>query len=191
MTGSESAPSGGTTATPTGYLIVGTDVTEQKQMERRLLRAQRMETMGTLASGIAHDLNNVLAPVLMAIELLKEQASTTEAEATVGLLHNSAMRAANIVRQLLTFARGTDTAPTGVDTRYLLAELSKMVERTFPGTSGSAAWYPDGVWQVYADATQVHQLLLNLCINARDALPVGGELTVAADNVIVDACYSG
>ena len=175
---------------PAGCLLVSTDMTEQHQLEKRYLRAQRLESLGALASGIAHDLNNVLAPIVMALDLLGDSLRSSEDQATLELLQTSAQRGAGIVKQLLTFARGSETRHTEVNTRYLLAEVGKLVEQTFPRDIRFQLSYPPDVWNLIGDATQVHQVLLNLCVNARDALGHGGRLSIAAENVEIDAIYA-
>jgi PAS domain S-box-containing protein len=175
---------------PAGCLLVSTDVTEQHQLEKRYLRAQRLESLGALASGIAHDLNNVLAPIVMSLDLLGDSLRSSEDQATLELLQTSAQRGAGIVKQLLTFARGSETRHTEVNTRYILAEVGKLVEQTFPRDIRFQLSFPQDVWNLVGDATQVHQVLLNLCVNARDALAHGGRLSIAADNVEIDASYA-
>jgi len=174
----------------TGYLLVSTDITEQKQLEQQYLRAQRLECLGALASGIAHDLNNVLAPIVMSLDLLTETLRAREDQATLDLLQQSAQRGAGIVRQLLTFARGSEGTYVEVNTQYLLAELRRMIEQTFPRDIRFQISYPQDVWNIVGDATQIHQVLLNLCVNARDALPQGGRLSVVAENADIDAVYT-
>lgn len=171
--------------------IVGTqsilrDVTERKEMERRLGRAQRLEAVGTLAGGIAHDLNNALTPVTMALGHLR--ALCPEHAELLDILDAGCMRAVGMVRQLLTFAKGSaDGKRVAVPVRPLILEIEKIARSTFPKSIRFTADAPPGLPSVEADPTQLHQILLNLCVNARDAMPGGGTLTVTARATDLDA----
>ncbi len=167
---------------PTSIVVVATDLTGQRQLEKQLLRAQRMESVGTLACGIAHDLNNVLTPVQMAAELLRPAVAGTEAERFLNLLVRSAVRGVDITRQLLLFGRGTETGHSAVDLRSLLKETVKILGGTLPKSIQVRGEVPDALWPVKGDPTQLHQVVLNLCVNARDAMPEGGLLEVRAEN---------
>jgi two-component system cell cycle sensor histidine kinase/response regulator CckA len=166
------------------------DITEQKQAEERFLRTQRLESIGTLASGVAHDLNNILVPILMAAPLLREEMAEEEREKLLALVESSAERGASVVRQMLTFARGTDGNRLLLQPIYLLEEVTKIAQRTFPKSIAIRANYTDDVRTIEADPTQLHQVLLNLCVNARDAMPDGGTLTLSAANFNVDNHYA-
>jgi PAS domain S-box-containing protein len=155
------------------------DLSERKELERRVLRAQRMESIGTLAGGIAHDLNNMLAPVLMSIELLKETESGEEREQILATVEASARRGAAMVRQVLSFARGVEGDRAPVDVAGLLQEVEKFANDTFM-KSIRVRTETTGAVNVLGDATQLHQVLINLCVNARDAMPNGGTLTLSA-----------
>ncbi len=175
---------------PASFLIVNTDVTEHKRLEEQFLRAQRMESIGTLASGIAHDLNNILAPIMMAVELLRPLVKTPEDQDVLGILQQSALRGAGIIKQLLTFGRGVEGERIVLRPLSLLKEMAKVVRETFPKNLTLAQQFPENLWAVLADPTQFHQVLLNLCVNARDAMPRGGQLTIAAENLVLDAAYA-
>lgn len=158
-----------------GYVA---DITERMQQERLAQRSQRLESIGTLAGGIAHDLNNTLTPILAGVELLR-----LDHPACAELAHEidqAARRAAALVRQLLTFARGSEGHRQPVCARALLGELEKLVRNTFPRSILVRCELADPLPRVVGNATQLHQVLLNLCINARDAMPEGGTLTLAA-----------
>jgi PAS domain S-box-containing protein len=166
---------------PTSLLVMDADVTNKKKLEAQLLRAQRMESIGTLAGGIAHDLNNMLAPIVMAVEILRRKLGEDERAARLlATIDTSARRGADMVRQILTFARGIDGERVVMQPRYLLRDAEKIASETFPKDiqvrSEVAAELPN----VAGDATQLHQVLLNLCVNARDAMPSGGVLTLGA-----------
>jgi PAS domain S-box-containing protein len=177
-----------------GVRMVGglRDLTEQKKMEAQFLRAQRMDSIGTLAGGIAHDLNNVLAPILMSIELLKlDPANDPARSKMLDTIMLSCRRGADLVRQVLSFARGLDGQRVAVRLRHLVDDLEGMISETFPRNIQIVSEVPNGIWPVTGDPTQLHQVLLNLAVNARDAMPHGGILTLAASNVTFDAQYAG
>jgi PAS domain S-box-containing protein len=155
------------------------DMTEHKELERRFLRAQRMESIGTLAGGIAHDLNNMLAPVLMSIELLKDDPSGEERDQILATIETSTRRGAEMVRQVLSFARGVEGDRAPVDIARLVKEVEKFANDTFMKNI-RVRTAVNGEVTVLGDATQLHQVLINLCVNARDAMPQGGVLTLAA-----------
>lgn len=167
----------------TGFVGLLNDLTERKQMERQYLHAQRMEAVGTLASGVAHDLNNILSPILMACDLLQDKLDAAEDLETLAMIEGSAQRGANIIRQLLLFGRGAEGARAQIHPRHLLKEMVKIMRETFPRNIEIVDASSEDLWTVQADATQLHQVLMNLCVNARDAMPEGGTLTAGAKNV--------
>jgi len=171
-------------------LVINTDVTERKALEEQLLRAQRMESIGTLAGGIAHDLNNVLTPILLAIKLLREEVSAKSARELLNTLESSAHRGANIVQQVLSFARGMQGERSVFQIKHPLSEIVGIVKDTFPRSIQIGTRIPKDLWPVFGDPTQLHQVFMNLCVNARDALPQGGKLQVEAANVIIDENYA-
>lgn len=167
-------------------VIVATDLTGKRQLEKQLLRAQRLESVGTLACGIAHDLNNVLTPVQMAAELLRPAVAGTDSERFLNLLVRSAARGGEITHQLLRFGRGNESGNAAVDLRSLLKETVKILSGTLPKSIQVRGVIPEELWPVMGDVTQVHQVLLNLCVNARDAMPDGGVILVRAQNRELD-----
>jgi PAS domain S-box-containing protein len=175
---------------PKSILIINTDITEQKKVEEQFLRAQRLESIGTLASGVAHDLNNILVPILMATPLLSGDVPEEEREKLLAIVQSSAERGASIVKQVLTFARGADGDRVLLQPIYIAQEIAKIAEQTFPKSVAIRTNYPEDLWTIVADPTQLHQILLNLCINARDAMPSGGALTLALKNFEVDDHYA-
>ncbi|WP_221029355.1 hybrid sensor histidine kinase/response regulator [Actomonas aquatica] len=168
-----------------GAVVVLHDITERKQAEATSLRAQRMESIGMLAGGIAHDLNNALAPVLMAIELLKSR--YPESSSIIEAMEVSSNRGADMVKQLLSFAKGASAKHVTVKLRHLANEIHKLVGNTFPKNIAVTFDYPPDLAPVHGDPTQLHQVLLNLCVNARDAMPDGGELVLKMRNVSLTA----
>jgi PAS domain S-box-containing protein len=167
-------------------VIVANDLTAKRQLEKQLLRAQRLESVGTLACGIAHDLNNVLTPVQMAAELLRPAVAGTDSERFLNLLVRSAARGGEITRQLLRFGRGNESGHASVDLKSLLKETVKILSGTLPKSIQVRGVIPDDLRPVMGDVTQVHQVLLNLCVNARDAMPDGGVILVRAQNRDLD-----
>lgn len=175
---------------PLSVIAINNDISEQKKLEMQFLRAQRLESIGTLASGVAHDLNNVLVPILMVAPLLRGEISNAEREKFLSIVESSAERGAAIVKQVLTFARGADGTRMLLQPVYLLQEMAKIAEETFPRNITVRTRYPETLSTLEADPTQLHQVLLNLCVNARDAMPNGGTLTLAAENFAVDEHYA-
>lgn len=168
------------------------DVTDYKTLHAELLRAQRLESVGALASGIAHDLNNALTPVLFASELLRMQPLDGNSSRLLGTISASATRASQVVRQMLTFVRGGEQRRAAVPLVPLVREAVEMARVAFPKSIDIRQQVPDALWTVEADPAQLSQVLMNLAVNARDAMPEGGELTFAAENVaIVDAGPQG
>jgi PAS domain S-box-containing protein len=167
-------------------LAVVRDISERKEMEAKFFRAQRLEAIGSLASGIAHDMNNILAPIMMSAPLLRMGLSVEQTEKTLVTIETSAQRGADLVRQLLTFGRGVEGARRIVRLGAMLDEVARIAQRTFPKNISIARDDSEMAWPVMGDSTQLHQVLLNLCVNARDAMPQGGVLTIAVDNVRFD-----
>ncbi len=166
------------------------DITGRKKLEVQMLRLQRMEGIGTLASGIAHDLNNVLAPLMMAVELLREKVNDAEGRRLLGSLAVNVQRAADLVRQVLTFGRGTPGERVPVQLPHLAREIERIIQETFPKSIAFGCYIAPDLWTVTGDATQLHQVLLNLCINARDSMPQGGKLALELKNLVLDDHYS-
>lgn len=175
---------------PKSILTVDTDITDKKKLAAQFLRAQRMESIGTLAGGIAHDLNNVLAPILMSVQVLLLKYPNDQNQRILKTLETTTKRGAALVKQVLSFARGLEGDRTIVQVKHLISEISHIVKETFPK---SIEFYPDvapDLWAVSADATQLHQVLMNLVINARDAMPNGGTLSISAENLVIDQHYA-
>jgi PAS domain S-box-containing protein len=174
---------------PKSALAINFDVTEQKNLEARFLRAQRLESIGTLASGVAHDLNNILAPIMMSVPLLRRDLNPRQREEIITTIEMSAERGAEIVKQVLTFGRGVEGERRPLQATALIQELTKIMRQTFPKDITVESSLDPQLWQVIGDATQIHQVLLNLCVNARDAMPDGGKLRVTAANLELDPSY--
>ena len=173
-----------------GYFSLVFDVTERVLRDRQLLRTQRLESVGRLASGIAHDLNNILSPVLMGSELLLDAARDPDDRNLLELIQASALRGAAILRQLLMFGRGEPEASAPLQVGPLIREMLKIVEETFPKNISVRHRVPPDLPAIYGNVTHLHQVLMNLCINARDAMPDGGRLTLDAQVENVDAAMA-
>lgn len=172
------------------FLVVNTDITQKKLLESQFLRAQRLESIGTLASGIAHDLNNVLAPILMTAQLLESQLDDERSKRLLPILISNAKRGANLVKQVLSFTRGMEGDRTLLQLKHIVREIQQVIRETFPKSIDVSTSIPPSLWTIYGDATQLHQVLMNLCVNARDAMPNGGTLTICAENFLVDENYA-
>ena len=167
-------------------LCINTDITEKKKIEDQFLRTQRMESIGTLAGGIAHDLNNVLAPILMGAEMLKGTSSDPMSVKLISTIESSAKRGRDMVKQILGFARGQSGEKSVLQLTHLLKEMEKIIRETFPKNIQTRLTFGADLWPILGDATQLHQVLLNLCVNARDAMPEGGEIHLQAENLTLD-----
>jgi two-component system, cell cycle sensor histidine kinase and response regulator CckA len=174
----------------TSVLVINTDITERKKIEAQFLRAQRMESIGTLAGGIAHDLNNILSPILMGIDMLQVRLTDESSRQYLKMLQASAERGASMIRQVLSFARGVQGERITVQPKHLIKDIVKILTDTLPKSITIKFYIPDGLWVASADPTQIHQVLMNLCVNARDAMQMGGVLTIKAENITLDENYA-
>ena len=175
---------------PNAILVINTDITEKKRMEAQFLRAQRMESIGTLAGGIAHDLNNVLSPILMSVDMLQLKTTDEASRKWLDVLRTNAERGGNMVRQVLSFARGVEGERVALQPKHLIKEIVKILRETLPKSIEISFQIPNDLWIISADATQMHQVLMNLCVNARDAMPEGGSISIKAENIFVDENYA-
>ena len=175
---------------PKAVLVVDTDITERKKIEAHFFRAQRMESIGTLAGGIAHDLNNVLGPIIMAVDLLKSRIKDPQDRNLLELVEASGKRGVDMVKQVLFFARGIEGRRVAVCPIQLVKDLEGIIRDTFPKILSIEADAPEGTWNMPGDRTQLHQVLLNLCVNARDAMPRGGRLRLSARNWVADEQFA-
>jgi len=174
---------------PDYILIINTDVTEQKKTEEHLLRAQRMESIGTLAGGIAHDLNNILSPIVMSVEMLGLKDNDPETKRWLSLIGENAERGADLIKQVLTFARGLEGERIPVQVKHIVKDLVNVLHETLPKSISLKYDVATSPWLISADPTQIHQVLMNVCLNARDAMPDGGTLKVAVENIKIDENY--
>ena len=177
-------------AVPDYYLIINTDITEQKRTQEHLFRAQRMESIGTLAGGIAHDLNNILSPIMMSVDMLQLGDNDAETSRWLGMIKENAERGTELVKQVLTFARGMTGERVRIQMKHIVKDLVAVLTETLPRSITLKYGIPADLWVIPADPTQIHQVLMNVCINARDAMPMGGTLTIKASNTFVDENYA-
>jgi two-component system, cell cycle sensor histidine kinase and response regulator CckA len=184
------------------YRVVGIaeDITDRKLTEAALRRTERLESLGTLTSGIAHDLNNVLTPIMGIVQLLPLKIVNIDepTQRLLQVLNDSTRRGADLVKQILAFTRGVESKPTALQVGQLLVEIQKIVQQAFPKNIELSLTFRAGdghdrsadLWPITADATMLHQVLMNLCVNARDAMPDGGTLSIVAENIAIDENYA-
>jgi two-component system, cell cycle sensor histidine kinase and response regulator CckA len=181
------ASRGGDSGASAPWWLIARDVSERRRVEEQLLRAQRLESIGTLTGGIAHDLNNVLAPVLLCVGLIRSGNSDRERKEFLNIIEKSALRGSDLVRQVLSFARGAENERLPLHPKHVAREIVSILRETFPKTIRVVYDLPNELWHVSGNPTQLNQILLNLCVNARDAMPGGGTLTLSGRNLVVGA----
>jgi two-component system, cell cycle sensor histidine kinase and response regulator CckA len=176
------------------YRAVGfaEDITNRKSTEAMLRRTERLESLGTLASGIAHDLNNVLTPIIGITQLLPIKIKNLDesTQRLLQILDQSAHRGADLVKQILSFASGGESKPSSTQVNHLLLEIQKIIQQAFPKNIELSLDLPADLSPISADETLLHQVFMNLCVNARDAMPNGGRLSIAAKNLVIDENYA-
>lgn len=175
---------------PDYILVINTDVSEKRRTEEQLFRAQRLESIGTLAGGIAHDLNNILSPILMSVGMLKLRNPDAETAKWLDMIEKNTQRGSSLVQQVLTFARGLKGERIAVQLRHMVKDLVKVLSETLPKNIEVKYDVPADLPIISADPTQAHQVLMNLSINARDAMPDGGTITIEASCVNIDDHYA-
>lgn len=179
--------------TPKSLFTINSDLTK-KQLSAQLYRAQRLESLGTIASGIAHDLNNILTPILIIAQLLplKLPNHDEQNQQLLKILEDNSKRGVELVKQILSYARGAEGKRVPLQIKHLLKEIEQITKNTFPKSIEICTNIPtQDLWMVSADSTQLHQVLMNLCVNARDAMPQGGTLTISAENLFCDQSCAG
>ena len=170
-------------------LIVNAQAPDTQRLEAKLIRLQRLEGLGFLVSGIAHDLNNVLSPMMVALQGLRDEVQSPRGTRKLDLLEASTVRAASLVRQVLAFAKGTQDERMVVQPARVLHEIEKMLAESMPKRIEVEAESGPELWNIRVDPTQLHQVLLNLCLNARDAIPGKGKIRIRVTNIMLDASY--
>lgn len=174
---------------PRSILTINADITETKRLEAGLLRMQRMESISALTGGIAHDLNNILAPILMCCDILDSDLSAEARHKLLKTIRLSAQHGADLTRQILSFARGSEGMRMKVPPEHLVRDLAQMLDETFPKSIRIRTGLDASLWTIAGNRTQLYQVLLNLCLNAKDAMPRGGELKLSAANLRVDGDF--
>ncbi|HWQ96147.1 MAG TPA: PAS domain S-box protein [Candidatus Methylomirabilis sp.] len=176
--------------TKTGLSVIAKDITEKKNLEARLLRAQRMESIGILAGGIAHNLNNMLTPMMLSLQMLKQKLNDKQSQKLLDILENNSRRSADLIKQVLSFSRGIEGERTPLAAKHLILEIEKITKETFPRSIEIRTDIPKDLYTISGDATQLHQVIMNLCVNARDVMPDGGILGITASNHFIDENYA-
>ncbi|NJD78792.1 MAG: response regulator [Candidatus Methanoperedens sp.] len=176
--------------TKTGLSVISKDITENKMFEAHLLRAQRMESIGILAGGIAHNLNNMLTPMMMSLHMLKEKFKDEQSQKLLTILEKNSERSADLIKQVLSFSRGVEGERNLLAARHIITEIEKIAKETFPRNIEIRIDIQKDLFTISGDATQLHQVIMNLCVNARDAMPDGGILNIKASNILVDENYA-
>jgi two-component system cell cycle sensor histidine kinase/response regulator CckA len=171
---------------PKSILIINTDITEKKKLEAQFLRAQRRESIGTHACGIAHDLNNVLTPIMLSLQLLKDKSIDEEYQKLLDILDRNTIRGADLIKQVLSFAQGVEGERNPLQAKNIITEIEEVAKGTFPKNIEIRTDMLRDLWTISGDATQLHQVLMNFCLNARDAMQDGGILSVSAENFFID-----
>lgn len=171
---------------PKSILIINTDITDIKNLEKQLLQSQKMESIGTLAGGIAHDLNNMLTPMMLSVQILKEKFKDEQSQKLLTILEKNSRRGADMIKQVLLFSRGFEGERTPIQVKQLIFEIETIAKETFPENIEIRTDIQQDLFTTSGDFTQLHQVLVNLCINARDAMPNGGILGICAENVFID-----
>lgn len=176
---------------PAEVLAINTDITEKKKLEAQFISAQRQESIGALAAGIAHDLNNILTPVLMTAAFLLEMEDDPSNRAMLETVKACAERGAGMIKQLLVLSRGKPSVYIPLPVRHIVREIEKITRETFPRNIKITTNVTGELRTFSGDPTQVHQALMNLCVNARDAMPFGGTLQISLRNCLVDDDIAG
>ncbi len=173
-----------------GLSVIAQDITEKKMFEAHLLRAQRMESIGTLAGGIAHDLNNMLTPMMLSLQMLREKFKDEQSQKLITILERNSQHGANLIKQVLSFARGVEGERNPLQVAHIITEIEKVAKQTFPRNIEIRSDVQKDLFTITGDATQLHQVIMNLCVNARDAMPDGGILDITASNFFIDENYA-
>ena len=176
---------------PQSILIVNNGITERKMLQAQFCRTQRLESIDTLASGIAHEINNILTPILAIAQLLPYKITdiSQKNQQLLKIIETNSRRAANLLKQTLVFSQGIDGKHKLLSPKYLLAEIQQIIQKTFPKTIEFQADISPDIWFIRGDSTQLHQVLMSLCLNARDAIINQGKLTISVKNILIDRTY--
>jgi len=175
---------------PKSVLIVNTDITERKRLESQFLRVQRMDSMGRMAAGVAHDLNNTLSLMLVALDQLRRKWQDRDSHHCLTALRISAENAGRLITQLISTAKGVEEERVSIQPKSLIKETVEMLRTAFPKPVKIKTRIASELWSIVSTATHLHQVLMNLCLNASDAMPKGGTLTIDVKNVHLKRGYS-
>lgn len=176
---------------PSEIIAVNSDITEKKKIEQLLNRSQRLEAVGRLASGIVHNLNNILQPIMMATQILKRNPNLTKSELKyLDIIESSSQRGASIANQILSFVKGISGKKVTIQLGHLINEIQMILKETFPKNINIEVEVPKDLNRILADPNQIMQVLMNLAVNAKDAMPNGGKLTIKAQNLNLDKHYA-
>jgi signal transduction histidine kinase/ActR/RegA family two-component response regulator len=176
-----------------GFVTLYTDISSRRDAEQQLRQAQKMEAIGYLVGGMAHDFNNLLTVVIGNLELAQqffESSDFLQAQRKVEAAQNGAQRAATLTERLLAFARQQNLEPQPLDANKVVAEMSEMIRHSIGSDVEFETVLAGGLWEAMADQNQLENALLNLAINARDAMPEGGKITIETANAYLDAAYA-
>lgn len=171
---------------PKSILVINTDLTEHKKAQARYQRARRLESISTLTGGIAHDLNNALAPIAIGVDLLRHQNSDPSIEHLLNQIESSVRRGADVIRQMLTFSKGAEMDYSLIQTRHVVENIIILTRETFPKNIQIQSSINEDLWPIYGNASHLQQILTNLCDNARDAMPQNGVLSIKTANMELD-----
>ncbi|MCX9012389.1 MAG: ATP-binding protein [Candidatus Methanoperedens sp.] len=176
--------------TKTGLSVIAKNITEKKMFEAHLLRAQRMESIGILAGGIAHNLNNMLTPMMLSLQMLKGKFKDEQSQKLLTILEHNSQRGADLIKQVLSFSRGIEGERNPLQVVHIITEIEKIAKETFPRNIEIRTDIQKDLFTISGDVTQLHQVIMNLCVNARDAMPDGGILRISAENFFIDENYA-
>jgi len=168
---------------PRSIFVTNTDIRERKRFEAQIMRAQRMESISTLAAGIAHDLNNIFAPILMGVSFLKDKPLDEQSKSILATIESNTIRGSALLRQVHTFAKGIEGEKILIQPKHLIRDTEDFITQTFPKSLHIHTTVDPDLWSTMGDPTQLQQVLLGLCVNARDAMPKNGTLRISATNV--------
>jgi PAS domain S-box-containing protein len=173
-----------------GFVMAHADITDIKAQQAQLVQAQKMEAVGQLTGGVAHDFNNILMIILTGLEALEEEGLEPHVRERLGRIARAAERAADLIRQLLAFSRRQVLLPQYTNLNTLVATTSELMRRTLGQHIVIETDLADQPWIIKVDRAQLEAALINLCVNARDAMSRGGRLRIATRNVSVDGSYA-
>ncbi|MGC8830650.1 MAG: PAS domain S-box protein [Verrucomicrobiia bacterium] len=171
------------------FVCILQDITAKKDLDSQIHWLERLSSVGTLAGGFAHNINNALTPIIMSAELLKDEAQTTEAAVLLDTIIKCAERSADLIKQVLSVTRGIEPRKAPVNPAEIVTDVYNVIIQTFPKEIVIKTEVQDGVWQIKADRAHLNQMLLNMCLNSRDAMVNGGVLKISAKNFVADESF--